>query len=592
MGFFDYLTAPKQDISQLQGEQADLRKKKLPPTPAANPFQNEESELASIQDPGSAQLQQETQQEPTAKPDVRVASSAYRAKESDLVKREGRTVAEIDSILGSRSGAYTSPYDTELRKIDGDIARVRKAITSNTLKPGMLAQDIDVIVDRIQKYRKNNTSPKPGLMGMTQLPDPIFHDNDINRLIQLKGALSGLAEERVQLDSEKPEFKSQAIPSSELSAEATKLQQAAEKARIEAQNMGLLAREPKIREVQNLQAQAAALNARAQEAKSAEEGGEQDWRNTIVTSLDDDPDKGAASAGVSPREYRQSVNESVENLRKQMGPDFDVHSPVSFKYALPYVIQSMGPEAQIAFTQWLKEIKRKEAEANGKTPDGQNPAQDAGKMAGEPISPNDQRRAEIQANMAQQKQARMDLAEAQELQSWPAIVAFVLLGVLIGPQGAFAFFSNSKKKNQLKLWLQQLEMERKYLLDEEKYEKDTEREIKREAARRMTQREDKAEQRQFEMGKLLVQHRLIIERAQRRQNPETAVMKKLSGEFSRAMGLAAKYSPKNYEFSPDAEKSKAAANFEYYMRKAAEIDVQLREIGAEELAQDPEQADE
>lgn len=589
MAFFDFLTAPKQDTSDLQREQADLRKKK--PQEGQTPFQAEESELASIQAAEAGLPQQEVRQDTAVKPDNRTLVSSYRSKEADLVKREGRTVAEISSILDSRSGAYTNPYDTELRKIDGDIARVRKAITSNTLKPGMLAQDIDVIIDRIQKYKKNNTSPKPGAFG-TQLPDQVFHDNDINRLIQLRGALAGLAEERVQLDSEKPEFRNQAIPSGELAAEATKLQQAAEKARVEAQNMGLLAREPKIREAQNLQAQAAALNARAQEAKGAEDGAEQDWRSTVVTSLDDDPDKGAASAGVSPKEYRQSVNESVDNLRKQMGPDFDVHSPVSFKYALPYVIQSMGPEAQIAFTQWLKEIKRKEAEASGKSPDGKPPGQVAGDMAGEAPSLDDQRRAEIQANMAQQKQARMDLAEAQELQSWPAIIAFVLLGVLIGPQGAFAFFSNSKKKNQLKLWLQQLEMERKYMLDEEKYEKDTEREIKREAARRMTQREDKAEQRQFEMGKLLVQHRLIIERAQRRQNPETTVMKKLSGEFSRAMGLAAKYSPKNYEFSPDAEKSKAAANFEYYMRKAAEIDVQLREIGAEELAQDPEQADE
>ena len=79
---------------------------------------------------------------------------------------------------------------------------------------------------------------------------------------------------------------------------------------------------------------------------------------------------------------------------------------------------------------------------------------------------------------------------------------------------------------------------------------------------------------------MMLQHNLIIKRNEQKGNPETGLMKKLSAEFTRSLGLASKYSKaKDDPFVDDAEKLKAKTEFERYMKKAAELDAMLREIG-------------
>ena len=82
-------------------------------------------------------------------------------------------------------------------------------------------------------------------------------------------------------------------------------------------------------------------------------------------------------------------------------------------------------------------------------------------------------------------------------------------------------------------------------------------------------------------------HKLIIERNSKKGNPETSLMKKLQASYQRAVGMAAKYSGEmQNEFAPTEKRDAARRNFDFYMKKAAALDMQLEEMGGEVLEEE------
>ena len=102
----------------------------------------------------------------------------------------------------------------------------------------------------------------------------------------------------------------------------------------------------------------------------------------------------------------------------------------------------------------------------------------------------------------------------------------------------------------------------------------------------MTRQGDVLEQRKWELGKMVMNHNLILQRIQKKGDPNTALMKKLSSDFNRTAALAAKYAKSASDpLSPNQKGDRM--QFETLMRKAFDIDATLKEIGGTEEGEVP-----
>lgn len=251
----------------------------------------------------------------------------------------------------------------------------------------------------------------------------------------------------------------------------------------------------------------------------------------------DDPDKALNSVGVSRKDFVGSVADTAKKLKADLGDGVDFDKPVAFPYALPHVITALGPEAQVEFSTWARqELARKKKEEG----DTQKQAEAGSKGEAGP-SEDDRYRSElrgkIEGNFARQQQVRQEIANAQEFQSWPAVITYAILSVLIGPRGAFAFFSNARKKNTLGLWLDQLKAEMGDLQRQEDYERRDQEWNRREAARQSVRQAEREDDFQKDIRKEIMRHYLIKERANQR-GVDTSTTKKISSDFSRYATLA------------------------------------------------------
>jgi len=567
MGFFDFLGSPKQDSATLQAEQAALRKKHL------NQAFAEPSGVADEEGLRLAQHQSEEAQAKNAprtfgqgRLEVQRHEQATKGLEVDFDK----AVRDAHAVIGALPGFGG---DTTFRRLSDDtriqVAAVRKALDAKAhAAPAALADDFE----RLAQNKEFDAQQRGAMAGVAAM---------------FRRAQASLDRAAVSRET----FKPTQLPEEALKAEQSRLdllKRQEEEARKRLLTLGYT--NPQRVATQNAILEIA--KEREEAERNLKEFAPQGTPAKAPASSMEDINRGFGSAGVTPRQAAQAVNEGLDALSQSMGGDFDLAQGVSFKHALPYAIQAMGPEAQVAFSQWLKEVRAKEnPQTQGYTG---NPAQDAGAMASpegsEPADGVSELRSMINENFRQQRLARAELAEAQELQSWPAIIAFVVLGMLIGPQGAFAFFSNARRKNQLKGWLDQLELERRDLKELERWNREQDVAMKREAARRLQKKEDTAEEWRQRIGMELLKHRLIIERNAKRNNPETALMKKLSDEFQRSAAMASKFSKtKDDPLVPQAQREDAYRNFEYYIRKAAALDQQLSEMGGDVLDEEDEE---
>jgi hypothetical protein len=184
------------------------------------------------------------------------------------------------------------------------------------------------------------------------------------------------------------------------------------------------------------------------------------------------------------------------------------------------------------------------------------------------------------------------LRESPFMRTWPGIILYVLVGMLtqnpafaarlIGGVGNRAAVNDEIKGIQYQLARLDRELARRER--EDAY-------TQREAARRLQRKEDQVDQRKWDLSKMMLQHQLIIKRNASRNNPETALMKKLAADFQRNLGMASKFSGEmQNEFAGPKDRAKARSNFNTYMRRAAELDADIRNLGGG--VEEPEEPEE
>jgi hypothetical protein len=220
-----------------------------------------------------------------------------------------------------------------------------------------------------------------------------------------------------------------------------------------------------------------------------------------------------------------------------------------------------------------------------------NQSQSQGKGQTDPAIARTERA--IQSKEQEMRALYATLRESPFMRTWPGIILYVLVGMLtqnpafaarlIGGVGNRAAVNDEIKGIQYQLARLDRELARRER--EDAY-------TQREAARRLQRKEDQVDQRKWDLSKMMLQHQLIIKRNASRNNPETALMKKLAADFQRNLGMASKFSGEmQNEFADPKLRENARQNFNLYMRRAAEIDAQINQMGGSE-AEQPEEPEE
>jgi hypothetical protein len=219
-----------------------------------------------------------------------------------------------------------------------------------------------------------------------------------------------------------------------------------------------------------------------------------------------------------------------------------------------------------------------------------NQSQSQGKGQTDPAIARTERA--IQSKEQEMRALYATLRESPFMRTWPGIILYVLVGMLtqnpafaarlIGGVGNRAAVNDEIKGIQYQLARLDRELARRER--EDAY-------TQREAARRLQRKEDQVDQRKWDLSKMMLQHQLIIKRNASRNNPETALMKKLAADFQRNLGMASKFSGEmQNEFADPKDRANARSNFNTYMRRAAELDADIRNLGGG--VEEPEEPEE
>lgn len=187
----------------------------------------------------------------------------------------------------------------------------------------------------------------------------------------------------------------------------------------------------------------------------------------------------------------------------------------------------------------------------------------------------------IQGKEDRMRQLYAELRETPFMRTWPGLILYVLVGVLTqNPAFAARLIGGVGNRQAVDAEMKGLQFDIRRLDEQMRRREHDETYIKREAARRLTAKDDQADQRKWEMSKLMLNHKLIIDRNAKRGNPETFLMKKLSGDFQRNLGMASKFQgTMQNEFADPKDRAEAKQNWTIYMRRAAELDQQIQQLG-------------
>ncbi len=231
--------------------------------------------------------------------------------------------------------------------------------------------------------------------------------------------------------------------------------------------------------------------------------------------------------------------------------------------------------------------------AQAKQEDLTNSQQKGGKQQQETTDPKiAQTQQAIQSKEQEMKALYAQLRETPFMQTWPGIILYVLVGMVTqNPAFAARLIGGVRNKAAVNAEIRGMQFDLRRLDHELQWREHNDMEMKREAARRLTKQGDEQDQRKWELSKMLLQHQLIIKRNAARGNPETFLMKKLSSDFQRNLGMAGKFQgTAQNEFADPKERAAAKANFDVYMRRAAEIDKQIRDLGGAALEEKSSEA--
>ena len=566
MGFFDFLSSPSQDVGSLQKEQAELRKR-MAKAPSQEAAPLEEAKPFEPKEP----LPEEPFQGRPAK-DPALARRQYSDRESRLVKKEQQIVSQVKGILDTSFATY---YNAP------EIVKVKEALGKGSLSPYQLASDIDVILEKKGFNTGGNVIIDPG---------------QLQKLSHLRNELSVVLDERGEFEAEpRPQSAAQSSPD-ELEANSIEASQKAAAIRREASSLGVLASAPKIREAQILESQASAMRQEAMRMKRDLEGQERKAqeipqapppRSPEEIPLQGNIERNLAGSGKTKESFNLAVVGAWKEAEKSGLIDINgLEDQVPFGVAFRTLLPILDPTQKV--TMDLVDLVNKQKQTQIPEPGGA-PSPQGGQMP-EGESPA---LMELRAKQKERRDLILSLGQSPSSQNWLSAIVTILLSAVIGSERALSVMGYASRHNLLKYQLDLLHQEINEDMAILKEESEAKREVRREAARRMTRQEDTADQRKWELSKLMLNHNLLIQRSEKRGDPETAVMKKLSAEFNRSLGIAAKYSKtKDDPFASEASKREAKMMFDKYVRKAMDLDATLQELSGTSEEEVPAGVDE
>lgn len=487
MGYFDFLSSPRQDTA------AASLKRKRPPPPESEagmvPFPKPEinPNVGPRTEPEALPIIADT----PAPPDTNVSRNAILTEISNLREKVADEILGAGAFqTGSRGQTIAATREGLLRSIrhpseSGSYAAVsrdaEKVARQYKIDPSKIPSFMQLAnaVERLKRFESTPAAAAAAQQGKASMAQ--------TDLPQIEARLKALEDEKLKILQDKA-----FAPTEQREKELAKKEET-----LAALSQGLTKRK-----------QEAELSVKSQQPPSAH----------------DDIDKGFQSAGIDRKNQAAGVNDAEKELQNAFGPDFNLDSPVAFTPGLQQAIKILDPSGELE--------KQMAAALVGNTQQGP-----ANQPAGKEASQSDLALAE---NTRLREQAAKDLADAEEMQSWPSIIAFVLLSFAIGPQMAFVFFSNAKKKGTLKNYIAQLDAERKELLEQQRFERDRDVRNREFVARTMMSRQAAKEDIALRM-----QSQMQVSWAKAAMKATTDTERKyidgLKAMFSRKMQLAKYY---------------------------------------------------
>ena len=183
------------------------------------------------------------------------------------------------------------------------------------------------------------------------------------------------------------------------------------------------------------------------------------------------------------------------------------------------------------------------------------------------------------------------LGQSPFMQTWPGIILYVLVGLLTqNPAFAARLIGGVTNRNSVNAEIKGIQFDLRRLESRLARREQDQIEFKREAARRLQRREDHALDQLISLSKMKINHDLIIERNAKKGNPETDLMRKLSRDFQRSLGMASKFSGEmQNEFAEKEVRGAARENFNKYMERANALDKQIIQIGGDVLEEETDE---
>lgn len=439
MGFFDFLTSPSggTDPNDMEGRRARAlaaNKNKKPvmgPEPEPFPIERQESLFAEAPSVSS--------------PSPTNARNRYMTEIATLRDQVATELAQAQAAKNpGASQDITLLKEAILRQVpSGDYAKMSRALETYARNQGPGGIDpaslpsFGKLSEAVKGFKRESTSQSSKLqqtvlnkqLGRAELP----HINQ--EIDSVKAQLAKLPEQRVYSASD-AEDKTIAKQEKDLTSYLQTLNQ------------------------QKMQAQSVLGQKSASSGMKPPLGAPQ----PPPTVNDDWKAKVKAALGINDDETLQTFIDIFKNAKEQgihMNPrdrvPFDAGVRVILENWFPEHIPQMAQYAQKVMNPSFSEAKAYENATGQSSGTGDIPQADAST-------------AMVDAERVKLKQLNQELRDAEELQSWPAIIAFVLMSFALGPQAAFLFFSNAKQKGYLKRQMKQLEadIERKDRLELER----------------------------------------------------------------------------------------------------------------------------
>lgn len=268
----------------------------------------------------------------------------------------------------------------------------------------------------------------------------------------------------------------------------------------------------------------------------------------------------------------------------------DLDKPVPTHAGLMRVLSALDPKGTFAQALADEMAQAKAQDAQEKATYEKEGKEVQGRM--------DQTQQNINSREARMKQLYQQLNETPFMQTWPGIIMYVITGMLVGPGIATKLFGNLDNRRAIGNELAQLKFDiRRYDRQMEMQEREKAN-IRSAAIHRMQNREDRDLTYSRDLGKIVLQHNLILAREGQRHPEQASAYKQLGTAYVRERNFMQDAQHRKDEaqrilsndFADEGLKKKASADMaaaeqeiQQHKARAMAIDATIKKMGGIEL---------